>query len=388
MAVEEQREPIAIIGIGCRFPGAPNPPAFWRLLKQGIDSIREIPADRWDIDEFYDSNPTRLGKMINRVGGFIDDVDKFDWRAFRILPREAQHMDPQHRLLLEVAWEALEDAGLPLEKVAGSRTGVFVGIMWNDYLRLQSRAWSKLNGYSVTGNAMAYAANRISYVFDLKGPSMAIDSGCAASLASVHAACQSLWLGESTLALAGGVNVILSPDIPIMLSKAGLLSPEGRCKPLDATADGFVLGEGAGIVVLKPFSQLSPSDRVYAFIRGTALNHNGRNEWIMATSPTAQETVIRDAYRTAGIDPRNVDYVELRNRDVEGDATEVAALGKVVGTARSEEHPCAHLVRRRAISDIWYRRPVLPVSSKLPFLSITVRFRQRSICNRSIPILI
>src|SRR6185295_9923698 len=148
VAVEERREPIAIIGIGCRLPGAPNPPAFWRLLKQGIDSIREIPADRWDIDEFYDSNPTRLGKMINRVGGFIDDVDKFDWRAFRIFPREAQHMDPQHRLLLEVAWESLEDAGLPLEKVAGSRTGVFVGIMWNDYLRLQSRAWLNLNGYS------------------------------------------------------------------------------------------------------------------------------------------------------------------------------------------------------------------------------------------------
>jgi acyl transferase domain-containing protein len=317
-------------------------PAFWQLLSQGIDAIRDIPGDRWDANGFYDPDSTSPGKMTSRWGGFIDHVDQFDWRAFRIPPREAKHMDPQHRLLLEVAWEALEDAGLPLEKVAGSRTGVFMGIMWNDYFRLQSRDWSRLNGYTVTGNAFAYAANRISYVFDLKGPSVSIDSACAASMASVHVACQSLWMGETTLALAGGVNLILSPDIPIMLSKAGLLSSEGHCKTLDARADGFVLGEGAGIIVLKPRSQLTPSDRVYAFIRGTAMNHNGRNEWIMAASPTAQEAVIRDAYRVAGIDPADVDYVDLHGSGLlKGDAIEATVLGKVIGARHGRDHPCA-----------------------------------------------
>jgi len=332
-------EPIAIIGIGCRFPGAPNPQAFWKLLREGTDAVREVPIDRWDVNALYDPSP---GKMTSRWGGFIDHVDRFDWRAFRILPREAKYMDPQHRLLLEVAWEALEDAGLPLQEVAGSRTGVFMAIMWNDYLRLQSRDLSQLNGYTVTGNAFAFAPNRISYTFDLRGPSVAVDSACAGSLASVHAACQSLWMGESILALAGGVNLMLLPDIEIMLSKAGLLSSEGHCKTLDARADGFVRGEGAGIVVLKPLSRLTSSDRVYALIRGSAINHNGHNEWIMATSPTAQEAVIRDAYCRAGVDPAEVDYVELHGTGFpKGDAIEAKVLGKVIGTQLGRDHPCA-----------------------------------------------
>jgi len=334
--------PIAIIGIGCRFPGAPSPKAFWRLLREGGNAVREVPPDRWKVNDLYDPNPTTPGKMISRWGGFLENVDKFDWRTFQISPREAKYMDPQHRLLLEVAWEAIEDAGLPLEKVAGSRTGVFIGIMWNDYLRLQSRDWSQLTGYTTTGNGFAFGPNRISYIFDFRGPSIAIDGACASSLASVHAACQSIWMEESALALAGGVNLILSPDIPITLSKAGLLSPEGRCKPLDASADGFVMGEGAGIVVLKPLSKVTPSDRVYGVIRGSAMNHNGHNEWIMAASTGAQAIAIREAYRRAGVDPAEVDYIELHGSGfLKGDAIEVKALGETVGKQPGRVHPCA-----------------------------------------------
>jgi len=337
----DMREPIAITGIGCRFPGAHNSREFWKILREGIDAVGEVPRDRWDVNALFDPDPASPGKINSRWGGFIDKVDQFDWRTFRIPPREAKYMDPQHRLLLEVAWEALEDAGLPLEKVAGSRTGVFIGIMWNDYLRMQTANFSLLNGYSNTGNAVAFAPNRISYVFDLKGPSVAVDSACASSLTSVHYACQSLWLGEAGMALAGGVNLMLSPDISIMLSKAGVLSPEGRCKTLDAKADGFVRGEGAGIVVLKPFSRLTPSDRVYAVIRGSAINHNGHNEWIMAANPEAQELVIRDAYSRSGINPAEIDYVELHGTGIlKGDALEAKVLGKVVGTHNTRNHPC------------------------------------------------
>jgi acyl transferase domain-containing protein len=272
----------------------------------------------------------------------LDAVDEFDWRAFRIPPREAKYMDPQQRLRLEVALEAWEDAGVPFEAVAGSRTGVYMAIMWNDYLRLQSRDRNQLNGYSTTGNGFAFAPNRISYTFDLRGPSVAIDSACAGSLAAVHAACQSLWLGEASLALAGGVNLILSPDVNIMLSKAGVLSSAGRCMTLDARADGFVRGEGAGIVVLKPFSQVTASDRVYALIRGGATNHNGHNEWIMAASAAGQEAALRDAYRMAGVDPAAVDYVELHGTGLpKGDPIEAKVLGKVIGALPERDRPCA-----------------------------------------------
>ena len=342
MLAGRELEPIAIVGIGCRFPGAPNPQAFWRLLRDGRDAIRQIPADRWDVNALYDPDPASPGKMISRQGGMIDSVDEFDWKAFRIPPREAKYMDPQHRLLLEVAWEALEDAGLPFEEVAGDRVGVYIAIMWNDYLRLQSMDASHLNGYSSTGNSFAFAANRISYTFDFRGPSIAVDSACAGSLASVHAACQSLWLGETTLALAGGVNLILSPDVNIMLSKAGVISSTGRCMTLDARADGFVRGEGAGIVVLKPLSQLAFSDRVYALIRGGAINHNGHNEWIMAASADGQEAALRDTYLMAGVDPAAIDYVELHGTGLpKGDPIEARVLGKVIGTQPGRDHPCA-----------------------------------------------
>ena len=341
MVLESIREPIAIIGIGCRFPGSSGPREFWEFLRNGCDGVRDVPTDRWDIDALYDPDLASPGKTVSRRGGFIDHVDQFDWRAFRIPPREAKYMDPQHRLLLEVAWETIEDAGLPLEKMAGSRTGVFMGIMWNDYLRLQSAHLSQLSGYSTIGNAFAFAPNRISYFFDLKGPSVAFDNACASSLTSVHYACQSLWLGEADMALAGGVHLMLSPDISIMLSKTGILSPEGKCKTLDAKADGFVRGEGAGIVLLKPLSQLTPSDRVYALIRGSAIHHNGRNEWIMAANPNGQEAAIQDACLRAGIHPAEIDYVELNGTGLpKGDALEAKVLGEVVGNCEGRKDPC------------------------------------------------
>jgi pyochelin synthetase len=336
-----QQEPIAIIGMGCRFPQAHNPQEFWNLLHDGKDAIREVPADRWDIAKVYDPDSTVPGKMVSRWGGFLDQVDGFDWRAFRLLPHEATSMDPQHRLLLEVAWEALEDAGLPLQEVAGSQTSVSIGIGWSDYLRLQARNWSQLDEYTAMGNGNDFAVNRLSYLFDLKGPSVSVDNGCTSGLSALYLACQSLWAGEASLALAGGVSLTLLPDRTIMLSKAGLLSGEGRCKTLDAQADGFVRGEGAGIVVLKPLSHVRQSDRVYALIRGIAVSHNGHNEWIFASSQVAQEALLRNAYRKAGLNPSEVDYIELNGTGFQqGDTIEAKAVGAILGTRPGRTHPC------------------------------------------------
>src|SRR5215469_13325843 len=234
-----KQEPIAIIGIGCRFPQAGNPQEFWNLLREGRDTIKEVPADRWDIDKVYDPERTVPGKMASRWGGFLDQIDQFDWQSLGINPREATSMDPQHRLLLEVAWEALEDAGLPFEEVVGSQTSVSIGIGWNDYLRLHAHNWSQLNEYTAIGNADGVGAHRLSYFFDLKGESVTVNSLCTSGLSALHFACQSLWTGEANLALAGGVSLTLSPESMIMVSKAGLLSIDGRCKTLDAAADGY-----------------------------------------------------------------------------------------------------------------------------------------------------
>lgn len=335
------REPIAIVGIGCRFPGAANPTAFWRLLRDGVDAIREAPADRWRTDRFYDPNPMAPGKTHNRRSGFIEGVDQFDWRTLRISPREAKFMDPQQRLLLEVTWEALEDAGLPLEEVAGSLTSVFMGVAGSDYWRLQSRDWSKLDGYAPTGNALTFTANRVSFVFDLRGPSFASDAGCASSVVTTYYACQSLWTGEATMAIAGGVNLMLTPELFIAMSKAGLFAKDFRVKTWDAHADGFNRGEGAGVVVLKPLSAVRPSDRVYALIRGAAIGHSGHGAWIMAPNPESQQTVIREAYRRAGLDPAEADYVELHGTGTpKGDPIEAKSLGAVVGKASGRQHPC------------------------------------------------
>lgn len=337
-------EPIAIIGIGCRFPGAKNPEAFWQLLCHGVDAITEIPANRWDLREFYDPNPEIPGKMNSRCGGFLQQADQFDPQFFGISPREAASMDPQQRLLLEVAWEALEDAGQVREHLSGSGTGVFVGISNNnDYSQMQPDYSSRIQGYDLTGNALNIAAGRISYLFNFRGPSMAVDTACSSSLVAVHLACQSLLNGESTLALAGGVNLILSPMGHIGLTNLKALSPDGRCKTFDAGANGYVRGEGAGCVVLKPLSKaLADSDPIYAVIRGSAVNHDGRSKGLTVPYGPAQEALIRQALEKAEVAPAQISYIEAHGTGTPlGDPIEAIALGNVLATDRPPGSYCA-----------------------------------------------
>jgi amino acid adenylation domain-containing protein len=334
--------PIAIIGISCRLPGAENPDAFWKLLVNGEDAIRTTPPARWNVDALYDADPSVPGKMNTRWGGFIDRIDEFDAQFFGISPREAIVMDPQQRVLLELAWEALEDAGLSSEQIAGTRSGVFIGISTNDYAHRQLTDIESVDAYMGTGNSLSVAANRISYFLDLNGPSMAVDTACSSSLVAVHLACTSLWNGESELALAGGVNLILSPAITVNFTKAGVSSPDGRCKTFDAAANGYVRGEGAAIVVLKPLSSaLRDGDRVYAVIRGTAISQDGRTNGLMAPNPRGQEAVLHEAYRRAGISAGVVDYVETHGTGTSiGDQIEAQALGSVLSIGRKPNETC------------------------------------------------
>ena len=248
-ALERARsEPIAIVGMGCRFPGgADTPDAFWRLLRMGTDAVAPVPASRWDVDAYYDQDPDEPGKMSTRFGAFLDDVDVFDAAFFGISRREAESMDPQHRLLLEVCWEALEDAGQAPDRLHGSRTGVFMGLCGSDYFQLLlGHAPRTLDAYVASGSAHSMAAGRIGYVLGLQGPNFAVDTACSSSLVAVHLACQSLRSGESEMALAGGANLVLVPNTTILLSKARMMAPDGRCKAFDARANGFVRGEGVG----------------------------------------------------------------------------------------------------------------------------------------------
>ena len=334
-------DPLAIVGIGCRLPGATDALGYWGLLISGRDAVTETPKDRWGLDRLSDPDQGWPGAAANRRGGYLDSVTGFDWRAFRISPRKAKLMDPQQRLLLEVAWEAFEDSGIPVARLSGSDTAVYVGIMWNDYAKLAARDYSRIEGYHVNANSFAYSANRISYFFDLNGPSVAIDLQCASSLAAVHMACRSIWDGEASLALAGGVNLILAPDTNLAMAKAGILSPTGSCKTWDTSADGFVRGEGCGLIVIKPVARaLADNDRIYAVIRSSVLTHTGKTDWIMRPSIPGQEALLRLAYAKAGVDTRDVDYVELHGTGTRvGDPIEAAALGSVVGQARLGE-PC------------------------------------------------
>jgi amino acid adenylation domain-containing protein/thioester reductase-like protein len=324
-------EPIAIIGLSCRFPQAHSPQAFWDLLRNGVDAITEVPSDRWDVDEFHADEPAR-GKTLTRFGGFLDHVDLFDPAFFGISPREAARMDPQQRLLLEVSWEALENAFIPPQSLAGTRTGVFVGISSYDYSRLQFDDPEMIDAYAGTGNAHSIAANRLSYVFDLRGPSMAVDTACSSSLVSAHLACQSLRSGESDLALAGGVNLILTPELTITFSQARMLAPDGHCKTFDASADGYVRGEGCGVVILKRLSDAQrDGDHILALIRGSAVNQDGRSNGLTAPNGLAQQAVIRTALNQAGVSPNQISYVEAHGTGTPlGDPIEMASLNAVL----------------------------------------------------------
>jgi acyl transferase domain-containing protein/aryl carrier-like protein len=340
-----RHDPIAIIGIGCRFPGGANgPEEFWKLLTEGVDAISEVPPDRWNVRAFHDPEPGTPGKTYARWGGFISDIDKFDAEFFGISPREASFMDPQQRILLETACEAIEDGGQPLEHLAGSRTGIFIGVSTNDYAQIQSTADDRttIDTHSSTGGAGSIVSNRISYCFDLRGPSLSVDTACSSSLVAVHLACRSIWSGESTMAIAGGVNIIIIPEPFIGFGKLAMLSREGRCKAFDATGNGFVRAEGAGVVLLKPLAQaLADGDPVYAVIRGTAVNQDGRTNGITVPSEQAQASMLREACTNAGIPSGAIQYIEAHGTGTAvGDPIETNALGEVLCANRPEGSLC------------------------------------------------
>ena len=339
--VDAVAEPVAVVGIGCRFPGdVSGPESFWRLLLEGEDAISEVPADRWDADAFYDPDPLAPGRMTTKWGGFVSDVAGFDADFFGITPREAEAMDPQQRMLLEVAWEALEHAGIPPDSLGGSRTGVMMGMSSWDYTIVNIERRAEIDAYLSTGNPHSAAVGRISYLLGLRGPAVAVDTACSSSLVAVHLACQSLRLREIDLALAGGVQLSLSPFTGIALSKWSALSPRGRCKTFDAGADGFVRGEGCGVVVLKRLADaLRAGDRVLAVVRGSAINQDGRSNGMTAPNAAAQRDVITDALRAGGIAADTVNYVEAHGTGtVLGDPIEFEALAATYGRG---DAPCA-----------------------------------------------
>ncbi len=338
-------EPIAIIGIGCRLPGGVrSPDDLWTLLVTGIDAITEVPKERWNVSAVYHPDPSRRGRTHTRWGGFMEGIDRFDAQFFGITPREASAADPQQRLLLETAYEAVEDAGLSLAALAGMRAGVHVGISSYDYgaLQLQPHERDAIDGYTNLGAALSIIANRLSYFFNIVGPSLVVDTACSSSLVAAHLACQSIWNGESELGFVGGVNVHLMPELSIGFSKASMLAPDGRCKAFDARADGFVRSEGAAVVILKPLARaLADRNRIYAVIRATAVNQDGRTDGITVPNPAAQEANIVSALRLAGISPDTVQYVEAHGTGTPvGDPLEATAIGKVYGVAQRPGQHC------------------------------------------------
>ena len=340
------KEGIAIIGIGCRFPGGVNDAeSFWKLLVEGREAVCEVPSDRWNIERFYDSEPGLVGKSIARRGGFLDGIDQFDPQFFGISPREAPYVDPQHRLLLETAWEAMEDAGVVLDLDQGTDIALFVGISHNDYQVIQGSPWDShgISPHSPTGTAHSIAANRISYCFNLRGPSIALDTACSSALTAVHMACEHVWAGHGDTALAGGVTVMITQGGFIGFSQAGMLSPDGHCKAFDASANGFVRGEGAGMVVLKRLSKaIEDCDSIHAVIVGTATNQDGHTNGISLPSAQAQARLVRDACRHAGIDPSRIGFVEAHGTGTAvGDPIEAHALAEALCVERLAAAPLA-----------------------------------------------
>ena len=333
-----RREPIAIVGIGCRFPGATGPAAYWELLRNGVNAVSEVPPSRWDVAAYFDPDRDAAGKSYTKHGGFLSEVDTFDPQFFGIAPREAVGMDPQQRLLLEVSWEALEDAGQAPERLHGSSTGVYVGIATADYAAMQMKQGdlARLDAYSQSGIAFSIAAGRISYVLGLQGPAVSLDTACSSSLVAVHLACQALRLGECRMALAGGVHLMLLPDNSICFSRARMVAPDGRCKTFDAGADGFVEGEGCAMVVLKRLSDaVADRDRIVAVIRGSAINQDGPSGGLTVPNGPAQEAVIREALARGGLTASRIGYIEAHGTGTSlGDPIEVRALGAVLREGR------------------------------------------------------
>ncbi len=337
-------EPIAIVGMACRLPGATDLESYWRLITEGRSAVTEVPASRWDVDRFY-SEVEAPGKMTTRWGAFVDDVDQFDPAFFGIAPREASRMDPQQRLLLEVAWEAIENALIPADQLAGEKVGVFVGIGGTDYSKIPSHYRNyleQIDAHVGTGNALSIAANRLSYVLNLRGPSLAVDTACSSGLIATHLAIQSLRRGESDAALAGGVNLILSPETTIAFSKARMLSPDGVCRPFDAAANGYVRGEGCGVLLLKRLEDARrDGDPVLAVIRGSAANQDGRTSGITAPNGESQKLLIKAALDDAGLTLTDMTYLEAHGTGTPlGDPIEVRALAELFRREHEDQPLC------------------------------------------------
>ena len=338
----EKTEPIAVIGMACRFPGgSPTPADFWNLLDRGGDAVTEVPGGRWNPDAFYDPDPAAAGKMATKCGAFIEHVDQFDPQFFGISPREALTMDPQQRVLLEVTWEALENANIAPTSLYGSATGVYIGITCFDHALRMSQSIENFTSYSGTGSALNMAPGRISYVLGLTGPSMAVDTACSSALVCLHLACQSLRQRETEMALAGGVHLMLSPDVMVSFSQARMLASDGRSKTFDASADGYSRGEGCGVIVLKRLSDaLANGDSIAGLIRGTAVNQDGPSGGLTVPNGASQQKVIMRALEAAGLAPNEIGYVEAHGTGTSlGDPIEVEALANVYGKDRDPSQP-------------------------------------------------
>jgi acyl transferase domain-containing protein/acyl carrier protein len=339
-AEQATREPIAIIGMSCRFPGgASSPELYWQLLQNGVDATSQFPVERLKASGFGDFPQEDIAGW---RGGFIDGIDQFDAEFFGLTPREVASMDPQQRLVLEVSWEALERAGQAPDELQGSQTGIFIGITTNDYGQLALLADpTQLDAYVATGGALNVAPGRVAYTLGLQGPSVAVDTACSSSLVAIHLACQSLRSGESNLALVGGVNALLRPEAFVCFKSWGMMSPDGHCKTFDARADGFVRGEGCGIIVLKRLSDaLASGDNILALIRGSAVNQDGKSSGLTVPNGRAQAAVIRTALKNAGVKPSEISYVEAHGTGTAlGDPIEVEALGAALGEGRTKDQP-------------------------------------------------
>ena len=333
----------AIVGYAARFPGAADADEFWDVLREGRDAISEVPKDRWDVDEFFDPEPGAPGKVVTRRAGFVDDVTGFDAPFFGMSTREVRLMDPQHRLLLETAWRAVEHSGTAPTALANTNTGVFVGLATHDYLGMASDelTYPEIEAYMAIGTSNAAAAGRISYRLGLQGPAVAVDTACSSSLVAIHQACQALRLGECDLALAGGANVLLTPATMITFSSAHMLAPDGRCKTFDAAADGYVRGEGCGVIVIKRLEDaIRDGDRIRAVIRGSAINQDGASGGLTVPNGVAQQRVIADALKRAGLAPSDVGYLEAHGTGTSlGDPIEAQAAGAVLGAGREPSQP-------------------------------------------------
>lgn len=344
--MSNNNSPIAIVGIGCRFPGASSTPEkFWKMMVDQTDAIIDVPSDRWDNKRFYDEDERKIGKLRTKQGGFLQEkIKDFDPMFFGISPIEAECLDPQERILLEVAYEAFEDAGIPIDKVKGSDTGVYIGGFTLDNYLVQTAKDNRhlIDSHTATGLSMTMLSNKLSYFFDLSGPSVTMDTACSSSLVAMHYACESIRRGETSMALVGGVNALIKPEVSLFMSKGQFLSKHSRCKTFDADAGGYVRGEGGGVVIIKPYEvALADGDRIYALINGTGVNQDGHTNGITVPSRDAQKKLIRTVYEESGIDESAIHYVEAHGTGTPvGDPIEFGVLNDMLSRRNEQESKC------------------------------------------------